>query len=235
MRTIYWFISFWVIQLILFTRSIHYISLGKKGKIEEQKEYLHQLTTNWARKMIKNTGSTVEVLGASHVPDENVLFVSNHQGNFDIPLLMGFVPKAKGFIAKKELSKIPFVSIWMRRMGCTFLDRENLRGSIKMIKLAIKQLENGETLVVFPEGTRSQGPHMNPFKKGSLSLAIKSGVPIVPLTINGTYKLLEEKKRIRKDHIVLTIHEPIYTKDLSNDEQKELSGKVYAIINSGLL
>lgn len=184
--------------------------------------------------MIRLTGSTVEVIGVENIPEKNVLFISNHQSNFDIPLIIGYLPKLKGFIAKVELEKIPIISGWMKRLGCIFLDRNNKRKSVLAFKDGIEKLKNGETLVIFPEGTRSKGKEMGEFKKGSLQLALKSGVQIVPITINGSYKLLEEKNRIRKGHIKLIVHPPISTDFLTNEDKEELNDKIFNIIRESL-
>lgn len=235
MRTIFWFIAFWVYQVKTLVNVATYNRLGKQGKLGEQKAYLYGITSKWARAMVKLTGSTVEVVGKENIPDENVLFVSNHQGNFDIPLLLGYLPKLKGFIAKVELENFPIVSGWMKRLGCLFLDRNNIRQSLLVLKQGIEQLKNGDTLVIFPEGTRSQCPTMGEFKKGSLKIAVKSGVTIVPITINGSYKLLEEKKRIRPGHVKIIVHPPVPTRSLSAEETKQLTNTVYNIIKQPLI
>jgi 1-acyl-sn-glycerol-3-phosphate acyltransferase len=235
MKTLFWFIAFWLYLLKTLIDAVKYKRLGKQGKIKEQKLFLHALTSKWARTMIKLTGSTVEVFGLENIPDENVLYVSNHQSNFDIPLILGYLPKLKGFIAKVELEKLPIVSSWMKRLGCIFLDRSNIRKSLLMLKEGIEKLKNGETLVVFPEGTRSKGTSMGEFKKGSLKLALKSGVPIVPVTIDGTYKLLEEKNRIRKGHVKITVHPPIFTDSLTLEETKEINQTIYDLIKQPLV
>lgn len=233
LRTIYWFTGFWVYQLASLFLGIKYKSLGKKDK-KLQQEFLGQATKKWARTMIKMTGSQVEVQGLENVPEETVLFVSNHQGNFDIPTLMGYLPKSKGFVAKIELEKLPIVSKWMKRIGCIFLDRSDPRQSLKTILKGVELLKSGHSMVIFPEGTRSKGKAMGEFKKGSLKLATKSKVKIVPVTINGTYTLLEEKKRITKSKVLIKIHEPIDTVNYNQKEQGDLTEKVYHIIQSGI-
>lgn len=233
-RTILWFIAFWIYIFFTLFSNLHYWYLGKVGNKEKQAEVLHKISSRWARNMVRLTSSKIEVMGVENIPDRNVLFVSNHQGNFDIPILMGYVPKLKGFVAKVELEKMPIVSGWMKKLGCLFLDRKDPRQSLKVIIKGIGLLKEGHTLVVFPEGTRSKGTTMGEFKKGSLKLAIKSGVPIVPLTIEGSYKMLEEKKRIRKTNVNITVHAPIYMDNMTKEDQDNLINKVYDIIESGL-
>ncbi len=234
LRTILWFAAFGIYLLLTLWSGFRYWYLGKMGQSGKQTEMLHKTTTKWARNMVRFTGSTVEVIGLENIPERNVLFVSNHQGNFDIPLLMGYVPKFKGFVAKIELEKVPVVSGWMKKMNCLFLDRNDMRQSLKVIIQGIGLLKAGHTMVVFPEGTRSKGNKMGEFKKGSLKLAIKSGVPIVPITIDGSYTLLEEHKRITKSNVKITAHNPIYVENITKEQEDDLVKKVYQIIESGL-
>lgn len=234
-RTIYWFIAFWLYQVVSLVMKFRYWYLGKRGKTEKQQEVLYRTTKKWAKTMIGLTGSKVTVTGLDNIPERNVLFVSNHQGNFDIPIFMSYVPKLKGFVAKVELANLPIVSGWMKKLGCLFLDRKDPRQSLKVILKGISSLKEGKTLVIFPEGTRSKGNTIGEFKKGSLKLATKSGVPIVPVTINGSYRLLEEKKRIQKSEVKIVIHPPIYMEDLSKEDENNLNNIVYEKVKSGLI
>jgi len=154
------------------------------------------------------------------VPKEGaVVFVGNHQSNFDIAVLLGCINKSKGFLAKKELSIIPIIRSWMKKIECVFIDRGNLRQSVKAIQKCIDVLKNGQSMVVFPEGTRSRGPLMGAFKKGSLRIVEKSGVPVIPVTVNGTYRIMEaNNRRIKPASVTVNIAPPIYYESLSKEE-----------------
>ena len=235
MRTFFYFVWFWSYLFKTMWYNFKYNSLGKKGLYDEQKAFVYQVTQRWGEKTILKTGSLVQVKGVENIPKENVLFVANHQSYFDIPLLIGFLPRLVGFVAKIELEKVPFISLWMKRLGCIFLDRDNLRASLKTIVTGIDKLKSGESLVIFPEGTRSWKNEMGEFKQGSLKLATKSDTTIVPITIDGTYRMFEEYKSVHKSNIIITIHEPIPTKGLSQEEQKLLTERVYEIIRVPLV
>ncbi len=235
LRTIYWFAAFWLYQLFSIFLMVKYKYIVKKGRIEQQSECLSEIAINWGKAMVSWTGSKVEVEGIENIPKEQVLFVSNHQGNFDIPLLIGYVPKLKGFIAKAELKKLPMVNRWMDEIGCVWIERGKPKKSLKAILQGVEQLKQGNTLVLFPEGTRSQGNKMGTFKKGSLKLATKANVPIVPITINGSYKMLEEKNRIQPAKVKIQIHPPIYLEQLTEEEKKNLVDIVYQTIQAPLL
>lgn len=207
--------------------------LEKQGKLEERTLLIHQITHRWANFVMKANGANVKVVGLENIPkDTAVLFVSNHQGNFDIPLLMSAIDVPKGFIAKKELEKIPGISMWMRYIRCIFMDRDNLRKSAQSIIEGVKTLKSGYSMVIFPEGTRSKGSEALEFKAGSFKLATKSKVPIVPITIDGSYKLLEinKKTRITADNVKITVHPAIDVTKLSKEEISTLHETVRKII-----
>lgn len=234
MRTVYAMCYFVGYMLISGFLVIPYKLYGLTGRKEKQKKYLHKITTRWARRTIQSTGSKVEVIGLENIPSSNVLLVGNHQSLLDIPLLLGYLPMPKGFIAKVEMLKAPIVRGWMKAIGCLFLDRDNLRQSMNVILKGIEKLKAGETLVIFPEGTRTKTGEVGEFKKGSLQLAVKSGVMVVPLTIDGTRYVYEEKKRVRPTTIRLTIHPPIDPNTLSDQEKKNLAEIVREQIVLGL-
>ncbi|WP_297518245.1 1-acyl-sn-glycerol-3-phosphate acyltransferase [uncultured Clostridium sp.] len=208
------------------------------NQIIEKYKYMHVESSKWAEPFIKLSGAKVTVFGAENLPpDIPVLFVSNHQSNFDIPLLMYYIDKPKGFIAKKELKKVPMINRWMTMMGCIFMDRSNLRKSAAAIIAGIKMLKSGQSLVICPEGTRSKGGPMANFKAGSFKLATKSKVPIVPITLNGSYKIMDgvdNKGKIKPAQVELYIHKPIYTKDLTKEEELALPKLVQDIVASKL-
>lgn len=236
MRTIYWYLSF-IFTLIGTIPKLNKVKqLEKQGRLEERDAYVYECASKWMLGNIKRTGSTVEVIGKENLPkDQTVVFISNHQSNFDIPLLMGYVDMPLGFISKIEAKKIPIVAKWMELIHCVFMDRSTLKGSAGAIIEGIKYVKAGHSLVIFPEGHRSKGGPMHEFKVPSFKLATKAGAPIVPLTIDGTYKVMEaNNNRIKPAHIRLTIHEPIPTVGLSKDELAALPEKVKTIITQSL-
>ena len=136
--------------------------------------------------------------------------------------------------AKEELGKLPFFGKWIARIRSVFIERDDPRASLNAIKKGIEYINDGFSLVIFPEGTRSRGPDPGPFMKGSTKLATKPGVPIIPISLNGSYRMFEEEGRIRGAKISLMIHEPIETKGMSRDEEKHLSDRVEKIVTDGV-
>ncbi|RKL66257.1 1-acyl-sn-glycerol-3-phosphate acyltransferase [Salipaludibacillus neizhouensis] len=210
-RTIIWFIYFFVHLLAISPGLLKAKRLKKQGKDEELDEFVHITARNWARRLVKLAGGNIIVEGKGNIPEnEPVLIVSNHQGNFDIPILLGWLDMKIGFISKIEVKKIPLISTWMEYLGCIFIDRENPRNAVKMIITGAESIKNGQNLVIFPEGTRSKGGPVAEFKKGSFKLAQKSNAAILPVTIDGSYNMMEANgKIITPATVKVTIHEPV--------------------------
>ena len=235
-RAIIWF-SWFGLRTLATTYSLLLIyimeALGKKEGIEA---IVDKTARNWARSLVLITGSKVEVVGAELVPPQGpVLFVANHQGNFDFPLMLGFVPRSKGFIAKIELEKLPIISTWMGKMHSVFLDRNNLRKSLLTMREATEILKKGHSLVVFPEGTRGKGKPMAEFKRGSLGIAEKAKVPIVPVTIVGSYKIMEGNVgfKIKPAKVKILISKPIQPGEL--EAEQDMVNVVRGIIQEKLI
>ncbi|MCE4957023.1 lysophospholipid acyltransferase family protein [Macrococcoides caseolyticum] len=160
--------------------------------VAEKDIVTNQYAKKWASKVLKTAGVKVNVTGSQQFKDTGVLFVANHEGNFDIPVLLYAVNKPFGFVSKVEVKKIPFLHQWMDILNCIYLDRTDRRSSIQMIRDGVNALKAGHSIMIFPEGTRSKGKGMSEFKAGSFKLAKSAGVPIVPIAIEGTSKIMEK-------------------------------------------
>jgi 1-acyl-sn-glycerol-3-phosphate acyltransferase len=209
--------------------------LDREGRVAERDAIVNDKVGSWARYVVKIAGGTVEVAGAENVPrDTAVVFVGNHQSNLDIPILLGFIDKPKAFISKIEVLKVPYLGAWMRFMQCTFIDRKDMRQSVRAMQEAIETVKKGYSLVIFPEGHRSKGAPVAEFKAGSFKLALKAGVPIVPVTIDGSWRLLEEKGRLQDARVRVTLHPAIPTAGLSREEAATIPERVQAVVMSAL-
>lgn len=236
MKSILLYIAFGFYMIATGLKEGKYIFLKKFKGNSVAEVYLNKTVAKWAKVTINLTGTKVKVIGSENIPkDKACLFVVNHQSAFDIPLVLGFVDKPMGIIAKKEIEKIPIMSYWMKQMHCIFMDRLNIRESIKSINEGIEILKSGYSLAIFPEGTRGNGEILGEFKKGSIRLGIKSDVPIIPIAINGTRKIWEYNNLVIKPaDVSITICSPIYAKDLTKQEQNVLSEKIKLIIEEQL-
>ncbi|MBR1616375.1 MAG: 1-acyl-sn-glycerol-3-phosphate acyltransferase [Treponema sp.] len=205
--------------------------LDREGKIAERDELVNGIVPVWARYVFEVTKSDVEVEGLEKLPkDKAVVFIANHQGLMDIPLLYGYSGKPMAFVAKIELSKIPLLSSWMKLLQCTFIDRKSMRASLQAINDAAANVSKGYSQMIFPEGTRSKGGHHIEFKPGSFKLAFKSKSPVVPVTIDGTWRIYEENNDVRPAHVKMIIHDPIDTDGMTKEEMQELPAKVERIV-----
>lgn len=212
------------------------VKRAKKRSYEEGEELIHKYVKNWARATMKATGLNIKVQGKEKIPEGPCLYIANHQSIIDIPLLIDVVDGKLGAVAKKELENVPILSYWCRAIHCVFMDRNNIREGLKSIQQATENLKNGSSMLIFPEGTRSKGGKMKDFKKGSLKMAMKANVPIIPVTIEGTYKICEgyDKWDKKDNDCICIIHDPIYPKDLTREEQQGLSEKCKEIIEKSL-
>lgn len=234
LRTVIWFIYFWFYLLFLLPDLLRLKYLSRKGYEAKLNFILFNKVGRWARSLIKLAGGEISVSGIENVPSSGpVLFVSNHQGNFDIPILLGFIDKPKAFIAKAEIKKFPLIYSWMTLMKCVFIQRNNLRQSLSVIQQGTEVLKSGQSLVIFPEGSRSKNSQLGRFKPGSFKLALEAQVPIIPISINGSYKLMENQGFIiRPAKVELIIAPPVFPKEQITT--KELATKVRNVIETNL-
>lgn len=206
------------------------------GDYEEERKNILAATSSWGPMIMDMFGCDLVVEGLENLPEEGpVVIVGNHQGYADIAAYFAAFRKFQfGFVAKKELAKIPLYGKWMPRIRSVFIERDDPRASLEAIKAGVDLIEKGFSLVIYPEGTRSKGPIPGPFMKGSLKLATKPGVPIVPVSMHGTYKMFEQTGVIRPATIRIIVHEPIETKGLSRQEERELNDRVEKIVKDGI-
>lgn len=212
------------------------IKYRNSGDYEKEREYILKATSAWGKKLVSDLNIDLRISGKENLPEGPVVFVGNHQGYGDIPIYCAALDKFQiGFVAKDSLSKLPIYGEWISLVRSVLIQRDNPKAALKTMEEAITLIKNGFSMVIFPEGTRSKSSHMGEFKKGSLRLATKSKVPIVPVSINGTYKLFEEKGYMCKNFSVdFVIHQPIETANLSKEEINALSEKVEEIVRSGI-
>ena len=218
------------IQLVLFI-------IGKFNPMAKKKGSL--AIVSWAfNVVIFISGIKRTVIGEENVPkDQAVLYVGNHRSIFDIVLAYPRVPNPTGFIAKKEILKVPLLNIWMIFMDCLFLDRSDIRKGLEMVLTAIDKVKNGISIFIYPEGTRNktEAP-LGEFHKGSFKIAQKSGCPIVPVVINHSDEIFEKHiPFIRRTKVTIEYCKPIVLSDLSKEDQKNIDTYVKNIIEETYL
>lgn len=180
----------------------------------------------------------IEVEGREKLDKKSsYVFVANHQGAMDIFLIYGFLGRNFKWMMKKSLKEIPLVGYACQKAGFVFIDRKNPRTTIESIQQARNILTHGMSLMVFPEGTRTFDGYMQPFNKGAFFLADKLHLPVVPITIDGSYDVLPRNKGVgfvARHKMRLVIHDIIPPMKRGADNMSELSRKSFDAINSAL-
>lgn len=188
----------------------------------------HLCARMWSWLILKTSGIRVEVEGLENVnAGETAIYCSNHPSAMDIPILFVYLPVQFRFLAKRSLFHLPFLGWHLQRSGHIPVDRARPREALKGFDRAAKKIREGSPVVMFPEGTRSRTTEMLPFKSGSFYLAILSGVPIVPITLNGTREVLKpDTYHVRPGRAEVIIHKPVPTAGLAVNDVEALSRRV---------
>ena len=212
-------------------KGFKYEHIKRTQGLEKATEYASRSIYLWSKFTINVVGMDIRVEGRENIPDKTCLFVGNHTSILDIPVIFYSLNKPVGFIAKKEVLKIPILSYWLSKGKCIALDRQNPRDAVRMISEGVKNLKEGYSMMIFPEGTRSLDGKTLPFKKGSMKLATKAKVPV---TIDASFTSFEENNKFKPSTITVTFHKAIETVNLTKDEEKTLSEDVRNIIIGSL-
>ena len=186
------------------------------------------------------SGVKLTVIGEENVPtDVPVLYIGNHRSFFDVPITYPRCPIRTGYIAKKEMEKVPLLSTWMKRLHCLFLDRNDLKQGLKTILTAIEKVKSGISICIFPEGTRNKNEDeldMLPFHEGSFKIAAKANCPIIPMAISGSADIWENHfPRVKKTHVILEYGKPIYIDQLEKEDKKHLGAYTQNVIHEMLV
>jgi 1-acyl-sn-glycerol-3-phosphate acyltransferase len=172
---------------------------------------VHKIANLWARMLLWLTSTRVDVIGRENVlMNRPQIFMANHQSDFDILIVLAYIPGQLRWIAKKELFKIPVFGKAMRNAGYIEIDRQNHEKALKSLDEAAQKIREGKSVVTFPEGTRSRDGKIRPFKQGMFHLAIQSGVPIVPISIIGASEIMPKRSlNVRPGRITMVIDRPV--------------------------
>ena len=187
-----------------------------------------QFPSFWGRVLCGIVGVRVRVSGRENIdPEATYIFVGNHTSQTDIWTFQGYIPHHIRWVAKKELFAIPFFGAAMRSVGFVSIDRSRGRAAVKSLNDAAAQIAAGASVIIFPEGTRSPDGHLRPFKTGAIMLAIKAGVPVVPVGFNGNHQVLPKGKLIaRSGEVELRIGKPVPTAGFKAKDKQELAHRL---------
>lgn len=222
--------------LIFFIASIVLLPLGlliglfnKRAKVH----YYYAVLRFVCKVILFLTGANITVLGSENIPnDKPALFVGNHRSYFDMLLLLSYVKKPIGFVAKKESGKLPILRQWLLGIQCLFLDRDNIKQGLQTILAAIEYVKDGWNMGIFPEGTRNKVNNtFLPFHEGSFKIAEKSNGIIVPFAINNSADIYEDHRpHVKKTRVVIEFLPVVDLTTMTKEEKKFIGATVQKMI-----
>ncbi|UUM13153.1 1-acyl-sn-glycerol-3-phosphate acyltransferase [Clostridiaceae bacterium HFYG-1003] len=205
----------------------------KKLDVKELRLRAYHIIRNHTDSILGAAKANVITEGKENIPKQGpVLFVGNHQSLFDVVAHLNQMDQPTIFVAKKELESWPVFGKWMTDMGCLFLDREDPRAAVQIINEAARRMrEEGVNGVIYPEGTRSRSSQVHEFQKGSFKLAEKAKAPVVPVMIDGAYRVFEGEGKLQENQtIYMKFLPPIYLDQLTKEEEKVIHKTVRHMI-----
>jgi len=230
LRTLLCWVIFFITTVILGTVAIFLSLFDSSGNVP------HLVARLWGKIQLRITGTRVRIQGLEHIePEKSYILVSNHQSTFDIFGLVGYLPIQFRWTAKAELFRTPFMGWAMSRIGYIPIERDSPKKAYRSMLRAAEVVRNGVSVIIFPEGTRSPDGNLQPFKKGVFLLALKSRAPILPITIQGTSKIMRKGDwRIYPGQVRIQIDPPIETAGTPAEKEEELSQRVRSTLVKNL-
>ena len=199
---------------------------------DQEKAQIHP--RRWAQTICRLAGVRIKIIGAEKLtPGTTYIYCANHLSQFDIFSFQGYFPLPFRWLAKEELSRIPFLGAAMNRAGTIFINRNHGRQALMSLEKAAAQINRGTSVLIFPEGTRSADGTLQPFKGGAMLLGIKSGIPLVPLAFKGSYEILPKGAWLpRPGTITITIGSPVTSTSYNNRQKQELAQLIHDQVNT---
>lgn len=229
-------VAVFLISFLILSIPVFFVEwlIGKRNPALKDRSSL-RIVQGAFRIIIWLAGVKLTVIGEENVPkDQPVLYIGNHRSYFDIVLTYARCPGLTGYIAKKEMLKIPLLSTWMKYLYCLFLDRSDIKEGLKTILTAIDQIKNGISIMIFPEGTRGKSIselEMAPFHEGSFKIATKTGCPIIPVAITNSSAVFEDHMPfIKSVPVIIEYGKPIDPSKMARAEQKFIGRQTQQMI-----
>ena len=210
--------------VVMATLSLVFSLFDRTGRLQ------HWCASTWSRMIARTALLDVRVRGAEHLrAGESYVFLSTHQSWMDIPVMLGYLPSQLRIAAKREVFRIPFLGWHMQRSGQIPINRGSTEESVASLRRAAGLLRGGVSAFLFPEGTRTRDGSLQPLKKGGFRLALEAGLPIVPVTINGTRRAMPRGSMIlRHGPVEMHLAPPIPTAGLTDSDLPALIQQVRA-------
>ena len=177
-----------VLSMFFAVLTIVTLPINRRGVV------FHAVARTWARVILFICHVKVRVNGLEKIdPSRNYVYVSNHASMFDIPAILAGIPDQIRIVYKRELEKIPFFGWGLKWGSYIGIDRRSRANAMKSLKQATEKIRRGASVLLYAEGTRTLDGKLQPFKRGAFNLAVRAGVPVVPLTVNGSYHILPKR------------------------------------------
>lgn len=197
-------------------------------------DFMYGLSMKFCRAAVRLAGIRVRVEGLSNIPPRPCIFTANHASNLDPLVLLPALPRRVSIFAKQELFRIPIFASGMRLAGFIPVERGS-REAAGGVAVAVERLKSGLSLVIFPEGTRSPDGHLRPFRKGAFAIAIEAAVPVVPVSIIGTYRSLRRDSWIvRSGEVTVRFGPAVDASSYAIKARSELLARIQSLVAAGL-
>ncbi|MDL2214849.1 1-acyl-sn-glycerol-3-phosphate acyltransferase [Dysgonomonas sp. OttesenSCG-928-M03] len=239
MRTFFSYIYQWLvfIPVLVFSAIVTAVTVMLGCTLGNNKFWGYIPPKYWSKILCRTALCKIKVKQNDKLdPEQSYVFVANHQGAFDIFLTYGYLEHNIKWVQKYELRKIPFVGKASEIAGHVFVDSSSVRAMTRTISQAEKELQKGVSMVIFPEGARTENGRMGRFKKGAYIIATQMQLPIVPITLNGPYDILKihSKQMHFGKTLEIVVHDPISTTGLTEEDIPRLIKETRDTIESAL-
>lgn len=204
--------------------------------LRRETDFTMKMGRRWSRVMLWASGGRVRYQGAEHMTAAApCVYISNHASNLDIWALFGILPPSARFVAKQSLFRIPVLGWALSTSGFIPIDRGHRKRAIRSLQLAADKIRSGRSVILFAEGTRSRSGQLGGFKKGPFHLALRAGVPVVPIAVSGSFSVLPPRSlRVTPGAVTVRVYPPIDVAPFAPDGIDALRRLVRATIEDGL-
>ncbi|MBP3326079.1 MAG: 1-acyl-sn-glycerol-3-phosphate acyltransferase [Coprococcus sp.] len=226
-------VLFAVLGIILCLPYHLYLHILAKKNPEKAYKKAFKLVKGFFGAVMFLAGCKRTIIGRDKIPEDTpVMFVGNHRSYFDILSCHNAIGFPVGFMSKEEIKKIPLLHLYMDDIGCTYLDRSDIKKGFEVIGETAEIIKNGHSMMIFPEGTRNKGDELLEFKDGSYKIAQKAGCLIIPVSICGTDNIMEANKHnmIHSHKVIIEFCDPININGLTPKERKAVLETIPGII-----
>lgn len=194
------------------------------GRLQRNGRMFHAIGRGWSGFILWMYGIRVTIRGTEFLdPSKQYIYVSNHASMFDIPAVLTVIPDQIRIVFKREITRVPFFGWAMKYGSYVIIDRAHAKDAMKSLEKAAEKISEGQSVLLFAEGTRTMTGKLQPFKRGAFTLAVKTGVPVVPVAINNTFGILPKgSKNVRPRDITIVLDKPIAVPESDGKEVEVL-------------